>query len=353
MYTLSFTDPDSRDTKRVGGKALGLSQMTGDGIPVSPGFTLTTDAYKAYLDTTGLGGRLNEALAAVNRDKIDALEQMEKSIFQWFDDIAVPDDIADAIATDYKALCDKVGAADISVAVRSSATAEDSAGASFAGEYETYVGLKGYADIELHVRRCWASAFTVRALTYAWKNKISPLDVNMAVVIQKTVNARCAGVMFTLSPTTGDRSRIVIEAAYGLGLGVVGGEVTPDRYVVSKIGGAITDRALGNKHIEYLTGHEATEVEPARQEQYCLNDDEVEKLAAFGKQIENSHSAPMDIEFALDRDLPAGENIIFLQCRPETVWANKQTQSPAKSNAKGAPKPNLAAAVLASALKPK
>lgn len=352
MYTLSFTDPDCRDTKRVGGKALGLSEMTGEGIPVSPGYAVTTDAYRAYLEATGLAEKLRDALESVDRKSIEALEKMEKNIAQWFDDVAVPADIAQAVASGYADLCEKVGVDDVSVAVRSSATAEDSAGTSFAGEYETYVGLKGISDIELHMRRCWASAFTVRALTYAWKNAISPLDVNMAVVIQKTVNARCAGVMFTLSPTTGDRSRIFIEAAYGLGLGVVGGEVTPDRYVVAKIGGTISDRVLGNKHIEYLTGHEATPVEPARQEQLCLSDDEVLAIANYGKEIERSHGAPMDIEFALDRDLPAGENVIFLQCRPETVWSNKQAQA-AQKDTKDAKKPNLAAAVLASALKPK
>jgi pyruvate,water dikinase len=169
------------------------------------------------------------------------------------------------------------------------------------------------------LRRCWASAFTARALSYAWKNDIDPMAVDMGVVVQKTVNARAAGVMFTVSPVTGDRSRVVIEASYGLGLGVVGGDVTPDRFVVAKIERQVIERIVGGKHMEYLTNETPTPVDERRRAQLCLSDAEALALAAVGKRLERMHDAPQDIEFAIDRDLPVGENIVLLQCRPITV----------------------------------
>lgn len=177
------------------------------------------------------------------------------------------------------------------------------------------------------------------------ENSISPIEVEMAVVVQKTVKARAAGVMFTLSPVTGDRSRIVIEAAYGLGLSVVGGEATPDRYVVAKVGGAILDRIVGEKQVEYLTGAAATPVDEARRRQLCLQDDEVIELARLGKALERKHQHPVDVEFAVDQELPAAKSIVLLQCRPETYWSSRhaaRTRPPIE---------DAAQAVLASVLK--
>lgn len=343
MYTLDFGDAGSTDARIVGGKAQGLATMTQAGIPVSPGFTVSTRAYRHYLDESGLRGRLDDVLRPLADAPIDALDEAARTVAGWFDYTPLPAALDDAVATAYARLAESVGAADLSVAVRSSATAEDSAGTSFAGEYETYVGLRGHADVALHVRRCWASAFTPRALTYAWRNGIAPLGVEMAVVVQKTVSARAAGVMFTLSPVTGDRSRIVIEASYGLGLGVVGGEVTPDRYVVAKIEGQVLERFVGDKHLEYLHGHDATPVDHDRRVALCLGDDEVLALARLGKRLERMHGAPQDIEFAIDRDLPAGANIVLLQCRPETIWSHRERRGGLAAAADG----GLAGAVLA------
>jgi len=323
MLTVEFAHQSSLDKRLVGGKAHGLALMTQAGIPVSPGFAVTTRAYREYLDHTGLKARLEAALADVNRESIDALDEASHTIEAWFERAPLPDHVLMAVSEGYARLCAALGSADLSVAVRSSATAEDSAGASFAGEYETFVGMRGVQDVERHLRRCWASAFTARALSYAWKNGIAPLDVEMAVVVQKTVNARAAGVMFTVSPVTGDRSRIVIEASYGLGLGVVGGDVTPDRYVVAKIEGHVVDRIVGDKHLEYLSGQETMPVDDERRARLCLDDAEVMALSRIGKQLERMHGAPQDIEFAIDRELPAGDNIVLLQCRPVTVLPTK------------------------------
>lgn len=327
MLTFDFADPLATDTKLVGGKGHGLATMTKAGIPVSPGFTVLTRTYRDYLAATGLRQRLESALGMVDRASIDALDEVARTIHAWFVDTPLPERAHAALAAAYERLCASLGISDVSVAVRSSATAEDSAGASFAGEYETFVGVRGLAQVELHLRLCWASAFTARALSYAWKNGFDPLAVDMAVVVQKTVNARAAGVMFTVSPLTGDRSRIQIEASYGLGLGVVGGDVTPDRYVVAKIEGNVLDRVVGDKQVEYIGGQVPTPVDAERRGRLCLSDAEVTALAQFGKRLERLNGAPQDIEFAIDSDLPVGQNIVLLQCRPVTVLPGKETKS--------------------------
>lgn len=323
MYTIRFEDAASLYTRLVGGKALGLAQMTQSGLPVAPGFTVSTRAYHQHLADNGIGARIIDLLKSVDHNGVEGLEAAEAKIRAWFDEGEFPPSIRAEIDTAYAALCTLCGGMDVAVAVRSSATAEDAEGASFAGEYDTFVGMRGADEVALYVRRCWASAYTARSMTYAWKNGISPAEVEMAVVVQKAVNARAAGVMFTLSPLTGDRSRIVIEAAYGLGLSVVGGEVTPDRFVVSKIGLGLVEKVLGEKAVEYLTGAESTQVEPARRALFCLSDDEAIALAKLGKALERQNGHPVDIEFALDRDLPQGTNLILLQCRPETYWSSR------------------------------
>jgi len=325
MFALRFDDPASLDVGLVGGKAHGLASMTQAGLPVSPGFTVSTKAFHQYLDAFDLRGRIARLLEGVDHASLDELNHAEATISTWFDTGNFPVDVHQEVSEAYARLCREVGTDALSVAVRSSATAEDSKGASFAGEYDTFVGICGASEVERYVRRCWASAFTARSMAYAWKNDISPIDVEMAVVVQKTVEARAAGVMFTLSPLTGDRSRIVIEAAYGLGLSVVGGEVTPDRYVVSKIGGEIIQRIVGEKQIEYLTGSQATQVDEARRRQLCLQDREIKELARLGKALERKYQYPVDVEFAVDRQLPHDHCIVLLQCRPETYWSNRHS----------------------------
>lgn len=345
MFTIRFDEKASLDSELVGGKALGLAEMTQAGLPVAPGFTVSTKAYHQHLADSGLGVRIAALLAKVEHDSIEALEGAEHTIRVWFDEGAFPKAIRADLVAAYAQLCDQTGVCDISVAVRSSATAEDAEGASFAGEYDTFVGMRGAEEVEHFVRRCWASAYTARSMAYAWKNRIQPTEVEMAVVVQKTVQARAAGVMFTLSPLTGDRSRIVIESAYGLGLSVVGGEVTPDRFVVSKVGLSIAEKVLGEKHVEYLNGETATEVDVARRAEFCLSEDEVLALASLGKTLERQHGHPVDVEFAIDRELPEGRNLILLQCRPETYWTGRHAATAAS------PLGNVALAVLNNTLK--
>lgn len=320
-YTLTFTEAPAREASLVGGKAAGLAEMTAAGLPVAPGFVVTAAAYHDFLDAHGLRDDIAALLAPLHDGDHSQYPAVQAAIAERLGRATMPARVAEDIRAQYAALCAQLGVPDLSVAVRSSATAEDSVGNSFAGEFETWVDIVGADSVVDHVYQCYASVFTGRVLDYAFERGVDLADVEMAVVVQKTVRARSAGVMFTLDPITGDRSRIVLESSWGLGLSVVGGEVNPDRHVVAKVGLNIADRIAGDKHVEYRDGHGTVPVPPERRTQLCLQDDEVVALAALGKRVEKLNGCPQDIEFAVDEDLPAGENLILLQCRPETVWS--------------------------------
>jgi pyruvate,water dikinase len=323
MFIREFSDPGCQDVREVGGKAAGLAEMTAAGLPVAPGFAVTAAAYRSYLQADGLQEFIRGALDRLGSGRGQAaFDDAERSITERLNKVPVPGEVAVPVRAAYAKLCQDTGVEDVAVAVRSSATAEDSVSASFAGEFETWVDIVGADAVLEHVHRCYVSVFAGRVLSYLAEKAIDPHAIEMAVVVQKTVRARAAGVMFTLSPTSGDRSKIVMEASWGLGLSVVGGEVTPDRFVVDKVGLGIADRVAGDKIIEYRRGDFPVEVPAERRHVLCLQDEEVVALAALGKKLEKMHQAPQDIEFAVDEELPAGSNLILLQCRPETVWSN-------------------------------
>ncbi len=325
MYTTELSDEACRDVREVGGKALGLAEMVADGLPVSPGFVATAAAYRAFLAQGDLRAQLDAVLEGLGETSDQAAyDEAEHAILARLGDAVLPQEVADEIRAGYEKLCRDTGVPDVAVAVRSSATAEDSVGTSFAGEFETWVDIVGASDVLEHVRRCYLSVFSGRVLSYVAMKGIDPYAIEMAVVIQKTVRARAAGVMFTISPTSGDRSKIVLEANWGLGLSVVGGEVTPDRYVVDKVGLVVADHTLGDKRVEYRRGDALVDVPEDRREAFCLTDTEVLTLARLGKHLEKLHGAAQDIEFAVDEELPDGSNVVLLQCRPETVWSNAQ-----------------------------
>ncbi len=316
-YIRGFEEPDCLDPREFGGKAAGLAGLSTAGLPVAPGFAIGAAAYRAFLDESGLRGAVAAALAGADPDAAAGRLQRELAA------APMPAGVAAEIARRYQRLCDQAGVADLDVAVRSSATAEDSAAASFAGEFQTWVGIAGIEEVLAHVHRCWRSVFAARAIGYARKNGLDPAAVEMAVVVQQTVRARAAGVLFTISPVTGDRSRIAIEASWGLGLAVVGGEVTPDRWIVDKVGLSVLAFTPGDKRIEYRRGAEAVGVDQARWAQPCLTDAQVIALARLGKQIERQQGCAQDVEFAVDADRPAGQELVLLQRRPETVWSSR------------------------------
>jgi pyruvate,water dikinase len=233
----------------------------------------------------------------------------------------LPSAVAAAIAEAHAMLC---GDSQVPVAVRSSATGEDAEDASFAGLQDTYLWLQGGDAVAHHVWACWASLYNTESLCYRRRLGIGERGIAMAVVVQRMVDSRASGVMFTRSPLTGDRSVIVVEGSYGLGSCIVSGEVTPDKFVINKVTGEITDSAISCKMRQHLPDRERggvrdCAVEDRLQNESCISDDELRALADVARRVERHYGRPQDIEWAVSRE---GE-IFLLQSRPETVWSRR------------------------------
>jgi pyruvate,water dikinase len=220
----------------------------------------------------------------------------------------------------------------IPVAVRSSATAEDLPTASFAGQQDTYLWITGAEQVIQNVRKCWASLFTPRAIAYRIKNNFEHEKVFISVGVQKMVNSKAAGVLFTLNPTDGDISKVIIEGSWGLGETVVSGSVNPDKFVVDKVMLEINERSISTKHIECVYDVDKGEVVNAdvdddKQCKCCMEDREIKLLVKIAKQIEAHYGRAMDIEWAIDKDFSFPDNVFIVQARPETVWSQREVKS--------------------------
>ena len=331
-YILWFEDFGMDALPRVGGKNASLGEMTRVGIRVPPGFAVTTDAYKDFLTHTGIQEEIRSRLAGVNPDDLESLESVSHEIRELMSRAPVPGAIEQAILATYERLCERCGVPDLPVAVRSSATAEDLPGASFAGQQETTLWVLGGVRVLIRTLTCWSSLFTPRAISYRIKMGFPHELVHISVGVQKMANACTAGVMFTLNPRNGDRSKIAIEGSWGLGESVVAGLVTPDAYLVDKVTFDILQSTLSPKLTEYVvcqdesrnTHVEMQDVPADRQTMACMSDAEITELARLGKRIERHYGRPMDIEWAIDADLDFPENVTILQARPETVWSQKK-----------------------------
>jgi pyruvate,water dikinase len=310
------------------------------GAPVPPGFAITTDAYLKLLHTNHLTDCIHVWLERLKPEDVRTEEKYSQTIRKLIEETPMAAEIEDAICTSYEALCQKVGAADVPVAVRSSATAEDLPGYSFAGQQDTYLWVMGAQAVVEHVRKCWSSLYTARAISYRHDNGFAHRKVLMAVGVQKMVNAKAAGVAFTLNPINGDRSKIAIDSSWGLGEAVVGGEVTPDNFLIDKVIFEVVKRVISPKHIEFVVDWAngcvvRREVEPERQLQPSLTEAEVVAVAKMAKRAEKFYGRPQDVEWAVDADLPAPDNVVVLQSRPETVWSQKERRSISASYATG------------------
>ncbi len=330
-FILWFDEVDRDCLPLVGGKNAGLGELTRAGIRVPPGFALTTEAYQAFLNLSGIRDEIARILAPLRPDDIPAVEAASRDIRQLMSSAQVPDEVSEAIQKAYRELATRVGVDDLPVAVRSSATAEDLPDASFAGQQDTYLWVQGAGHVLLRALVCWSSLFTPRAITYRMQMGFPHDKVLISIGVQKMANARSAGVMFTLNPLNGDRSKIAINANWGLGESVVAGEVTPDEYWVDKVTLDIVRRAVTCKTVEYIPNPYLREVTLAdvpseRQNEPCLSDEEIVELARLGKRIEKHYGRPQDIEWAVDRDLPFPESVVILQSRPETVWSQKKSE---------------------------
>jgi len=327
---LWFEELGREDIPLVGGKNANLGEMLKAGIPVPPGFAITAYAYKRLIEETGIAQQIYKIIEETVTDKNDPkqYEEASKKIRALIESTPMPDYLAEEIKQAYRELSNRTNVVNVSVAVRSSATAEDLPDASFAGQQETYLNVSGEDNLLEKTVKCWSSLFTPRAIFYRTQKGFRHEDVLISVGVQKMVNAKAAGVMFTLNPVTGDRNQIVIEANWGLGESVVSGAVTPDYFVVDKNTMQIIERKIVKKTVEYVRDPETgetihAEVPLERQEIPCLTDEEILKLAELGKKIEEHYGRAQDIEWAIDRDLPFPENVFIVQSRPETVWSVK------------------------------
>ncbi|KAA3635380.1 MAG: phosphoenolpyruvate synthase [Armatimonadetes bacterium] len=316
------------------------------GVPVPPGFSVTTHAYRAMLGDGGLEREIAEILEGADSDDVDGLDAISEKIGSRIIDRPMPPEVETAIRAGYKdlvSLCSGrhesgTGDYDLPVAVRSSATAEDLPNASFAGQQDTFLWVVGIEDVLTHVKRCWASLYTARAIAYRMERGYAHEKVYMSVCIQKMVNARSAGVMFTLNPINGDRSKVAIDASWGLGESVASGEVTPDNYLVDKIAMKIARKTVSSKAIEYRAIPSERrvaliEITDERREAPCLSDDEILVLSRLARNVEAHHQRPQDLEWAIDADLEPPNNVLLLQSRPETVWSDQdRTQVSEASN---------------------
>lgn len=327
-----FDELDGDVRAVAGGKCASLVEMRRAGFPVPPGFAITVAAFEWFGEETGVDAEVERIVGAADPDSTASLRAASEQIEALAENVRLPDGLLSLVESAYRRVAQEAGEDDPAVAVRSSAVGEDSADASFAGQQETYLWVRGLAELELAVRRCWASYFSPHALSY--RARLSGRQpgigtVGMSVGVQQMVDADVAGVIFTRSPRTNDRSIVAIEAGLGLGISVVGGEITPDEVWVNKVTREVVKREAGNKHVRYVPDRETggTRCEDVREDQatqLCLDDETAKQLAEYGVRLERHYGAPQDIEWALTGGDEA--TLILLQSRPITTL--KESEEP-------------------------
>src|SRR5918994_1486391 len=313
-YVLGFQEIDQTQVAVVGGKGAHLGELSRiEGLRVPAGFCVTTDAFQRIMaEAPSIDDRLDR-LSRLKPDDREAIRALSLGVRRTLEGIAVPQVLGQAIAEAYGELGDGVP-----VAVRSSATAEDLPGASFAGQQDTYLNVVGVESVLDAVQRCWASLWTDRAVSYRATNGIDPRGVRLAAVVQRMVDASVAGVLFTANPVTGKRHQAVIDASSGLGEAVVSGAVNPDHFVANTATGEIVERRLGDKRVAIVAGAgggtERVEL-AAEAHGASLSDAQILALAELGGRVEEHYGAPQDTEWAIDGD----GRVWLLQARPITT----------------------------------
>ena len=317
------------DREQVGGKGGSLGELTRAGIAVPPGYVVRTTAFERFLAALEQCEPVRAAVTALKSYDLEAITDCSRTLRRRIEEAELPGELLEDLTAAHERLVRQDP--EQPVAVRSSATCEDAQEASFAGLQDTYLWVKGVAETGRRVRSCWASLYSVESISYRLTHGFSEERVAMAVVVQKMVDAATAGVMFTRSPTTGDRSVVTIEAAWGVGSAVVGGEVTPDRWVLGKITGEISVREISDKQIQHVAaaggGVASVAVSEERRRLACLSDEELQQLRGLARRVERHYGSAQDIEWAIDRRSGA---ILLLQSRPETVWSAKDAAPLAK-----------------------
>ncbi len=309
-FTKHFKEISKHDAKLAGGKGASLGEMTQAGFPVPPGFVVLTSAFDHFLEETEIGAEIEAALHRVKHEDINSIEQVSENVKGLIMRHPMPKDIAKEIEHAFTRLKAK------EVAVRSSATAEDSSTASWAGELDSYLNVTK-KDVLESVKKCWSSLFTPRAIFYRFDKKLHTTRISVAVVVQQLVDSEIAGITFTVHPVTKDYDQMVIEAGYGLGEAIVGGKVTPDTYVIHKKDWKLLEKHISTQQMMIVRAKKGTiekDVPHTKQEEQKLPDALLLKLAKLCQQIEEHYKYPQDIEWALHKG-----NLYILQSRPITT----------------------------------
>ncbi|MFQ6050877.1 MAG: phosphoenolpyruvate synthase [Candidatus Hydrothermarchaeota archaeon] len=320
-------DLTKEDIPLVGGKCANLGELSAKiKVPVPPGFAVTAKAFEYFIKKTGIGEEIYRTIEEADITDLDELNKAAGKAREIIETTPMPDEIKEAIVKAYEELRKKTKDKNLLVAVRSSATAEDLPGASFAGQQDTYLNVTG-EDLLEKVQKCWGSLFTPRATMYRVEKGFRHEDVLISVAVQQMVNSRSAGVMFTLEPTTGERDKILINSGWGLGEAIVSGKITPDEFLVDKNTLKILKKDIAKKTTQFQMDPATGEtkhipVEDDKQEKPSLTDEEVITIAKYGKQIEDHYGVPQDIEWAIDQN----NNIYILQSRPETIYSKVEVK---------------------------
>jgi pyruvate, water dikinase len=330
-----FRDLKKEDVDVAGGKGASLGEMYNIPLPIPPGFVVSAGAFKKFLDETNLGPQIFTALKDVQAEDTAKIQEISNKVKEAILNSKMPERIRDDIIEAYenlnvnKDLLDTVSGTPLDlltstakespkVAVRSSATAEDLPEASFAGQQETFLNVKGSMNVVQAVQKCWASLYTSRAIYYRIKNNFDHSKVLIAAVIQKMVQSDVSGVMFSINPATNNKEEIVIEGAYGLGDAVVGGELSPDHYVIDKTSNEIKERKIALQKWMYdataIDGRTKKNISEEKGAKQKLPDEGILKLSELAKRIETHYGGPMDMEWAVEVN-----KIFIVQARPVTT----------------------------------
>jgi pyruvate,water dikinase len=332
---VSARDASRADIARVGGKGANLGEMIRAGLPVPPAFIISIAGYERFRDEAGLAARIEATLSGLDPDDSAALQATSRALRELIERTPVPPALEAEIVQAYAQLSRERGESDPFVAVRSSATAEDTAQFSFAGMFESFLDVRGAPDLLRRIRECWASTFHARVLFYRLKQGL-PAEMPVAVVVQVMVRSDKSGVAFTVDPATRDTSRMVVEAAFGLGEVVVLGQVTPDRYLLKKNDLTVEEAVPGAKAFMLVRdakrgGTVRVDLAGARQTERVLTDAELRNLGLLLKRLEAYYAAPQDVEFAIE-----GNALFLTQTRPITTL---QPRSPATATVSGGAAP--------------
>jgi pyruvate,water dikinase len=310
-YVRTFHNLDKGDVEIAGGKGASLGEMTKAGIAVPPGFVVLSGAFEKFLADTKLDIEIDAALDAVNHEEMHTVEEASEKIQALIIGAEMPADIGHSIIAAFHQLKGEL------VAVRSSATAEDSSEAAWAGQLETFLNTSEDTLLD-NVKRCWASLFSPRAIFYRFEKGLHKSKVSVAVVVQKMIQSEISGIAFSVHPVTQDRNQLIIEAGYGLGEAIVSGQITPDSYVVDKADWHFIDVHLCSQEKMMVKckdgGTEWKDVPASKREKQILTDDEIVKLSKMIVKIEKHYGFPVDVEWGMLDD-----ELLILQSRPITT----------------------------------